>query len=254
MPEEVGAGTVDGHGRNPLSGVGCAGYNFGLVLPDRPLSEPEKTMMKPFPAVRRLPRAGLCRPSPSAAKGDAEKGKALFYTCTGCHGIADYKKRLPHLPRAQGGRPERAVPDHRRSRHYKKGERNAPDHARPGRKACHRPGHRRHLGRLSVQPEERQVRASTMIPDAHRPPALALVRPRRPAGVCRRPVKGNVAAGAEKAKTCAVLPRRHRQRKPGRHLPQAGRPAPGVPGQGPARLQVGQARPNAIMAGMAPRA
>ncbi len=32
---------------------------------------------------------------PAAAKGDAARGKALFYTCTGCHGIADYKNAYP---------------------------------------------------------------------------------------------------------------------------------------------------------------
>ena len=32
---------------------------------------------------------------PVLAKGDPEQGKALFYTCTGCHGIADYKNAYP---------------------------------------------------------------------------------------------------------------------------------------------------------------
>ena len=41
---------------------------------------------------------------PAAAKGDAEKGKALFYTCTGCHGIADYKNAYPtyRVPKVGG--------------------------------------------------------------------------------------------------------------------------------------------------------
>jgi len=32
---------------------------------------------------------------PTFAKGDARKGKSLAYTCTGCHGIADYKNAYP---------------------------------------------------------------------------------------------------------------------------------------------------------------
>lgn len=33
--------------------------------------------------------------SPVLAKGDPAKGKQLAYTCTGCHGIADYKNAYP---------------------------------------------------------------------------------------------------------------------------------------------------------------
>ena len=41
---------------------------------------------------------------PAAAKGDAETGKQLFYTCTGCHGIADYKNAYPtyRVPKVGG--------------------------------------------------------------------------------------------------------------------------------------------------------
>ena len=107
----------------PLSGMGCAGYNFGLVLPDRPF-EPEKTMMKRSllsAACLALAFAAL----PVAAKGDAEKGKALFYTCTGCHGIADYKNAYPtyRVPKV-GGQNEQYLVIALTS--YKKGERPHP--------------------------------------------------------------------------------------------------------------------------------
>ena len=38
------------------------------------------------------------------AKGDAEAGKRLAYTCTGCHGITGYKNAYPnyHVPRISG--------------------------------------------------------------------------------------------------------------------------------------------------------
>ena len=41
---------------------------------------------------------------PAAAKGDAARGKQLFYTCTGCHGIADYKNAYPtyRVPKVGG--------------------------------------------------------------------------------------------------------------------------------------------------------
>jgi len=33
--------------------------------------------------------------APAFAKGDPAKGKMLAYTCTGCHGIAEYKNAYP---------------------------------------------------------------------------------------------------------------------------------------------------------------
>ena len=40
----------------------------------------------------------------AVAKGDAQKGKSLAYTCTGCHGIAEYKNAYPsyHVPKIAG--------------------------------------------------------------------------------------------------------------------------------------------------------
>lgn len=120
MPDGVTAGRDS---TRPLSGLGCAGYNFGLVLPDRPF-EPEKTMMKRSllsAACLALAFAAL----PVAAKGDAEQGKALFYTCTGCHGIADYKNAYPtyRVPKV-GGQNEQYLIAALTS--YKKGERPHP--------------------------------------------------------------------------------------------------------------------------------
>lgn len=41
---------------------------------------------------------------PATAKGDPETGKVLFYTCTGCHGIEDYKNAYPtyRVPKVGG--------------------------------------------------------------------------------------------------------------------------------------------------------
>ncbi len=38
------------------------------------------------------------------AKGDAKKGKSLAYTCTGCHGITEYKNAYPsyNVPKIAG--------------------------------------------------------------------------------------------------------------------------------------------------------
>lgn len=62
---------------------------------------------------------------PALAKGDAENGKALFYTCTGCHGIADYKNAYPtyRVPKV-GGQNEQYLVAALTS--YKKGERKHP--------------------------------------------------------------------------------------------------------------------------------
>lgn len=62
---------------------------------------------------------------PAAAKGDPDKGKALFYTCTGCHGIADYKNAYPtyRVPKV-GGQNEQYLIAALAS--YKKGERKHP--------------------------------------------------------------------------------------------------------------------------------
>jgi len=50
--------------------------------------------------------------SPSAvAAGDVQKGKAISYTCLGCHGISDYNNVYPtyHVPKLQGQHPEYIV-------------------------------------------------------------------------------------------------------------------------------------------------
>ncbi|MFN7782792.1 MAG: c-type cytochrome [Aquimonas sp.] len=41
---------------------------------------------------------------PALAEGNAENGKLLAYTCTGCHGIAGYKNVYPHyhVPKIAG--------------------------------------------------------------------------------------------------------------------------------------------------------
>lgn len=62
---------------------------------------------------------------PAAAKGDAENGKSLFYTCTGCHGIEDYKNAYPtyRVPKV-GGQNEAYLLAALTA--YKKGERKHP--------------------------------------------------------------------------------------------------------------------------------
>lgn len=62
---------------------------------------------------------------PASAKGDPEKGKALFYTCTGCHGIADYKNAYPtyRVPKVGGQNEQYLIAA---LTGYKKGERSHP--------------------------------------------------------------------------------------------------------------------------------
>ena len=63
--------------------------------------------------------------SPAFAKGDAARGKQLAYTCTGCHGIVEYKNAYPsyRVPKI-GGQNEQYIVAALTG--YKKGERNHP--------------------------------------------------------------------------------------------------------------------------------
>ena len=61
--------------------------------------------------------------APAVAKGDAKKGEQLAYTCTGCHGIDQYKNAYPsyRVPKIAGQKEEylrKALTG------YAKGERN----------------------------------------------------------------------------------------------------------------------------------
>ena len=62
---------------------------------------------------------------PAHAKGDPGKGKTLAYTCTGCHGIAEYKNAYPsyRVPKI-GGQNEQYIIAALNG--YKKRERNHP--------------------------------------------------------------------------------------------------------------------------------
>lgn len=81
-------------------------------------------MMKPaMLLVSCLALAGLS--APVFANGDIAKGKTLAYTCTGCHGIAEYKNAYPsyRVPKI-GGQSEAYIIAALSG--YKKGERNHP--------------------------------------------------------------------------------------------------------------------------------
>jgi len=50
-------------------------------------------------------------PAPAAAGGNAERGKAISYTCLGCHGVPGYKNAYPNysVPKLEGQHPEYIV-------------------------------------------------------------------------------------------------------------------------------------------------
>ncbi|WP_144814217.1 c-type cytochrome [Aerolutibacter ruishenii] len=67
------------------------------------------TMAQDAPAPEATPVAApAAATAPVAAKGNAEAGRALAYTCMGCHGITGYKNAYPnfHVPRIGGQSPE----------------------------------------------------------------------------------------------------------------------------------------------------
>ena len=61
--------------------------------------------------------------NPAFAKGDAAKGKQLAYTCSGCHGIDQYKNAYPsyRVPKIAGQNEQYIVAA---LTGYRKGERN----------------------------------------------------------------------------------------------------------------------------------
>ena len=63
--------------------------------------------------------------APAFAKGDAARGKQLAYTCTGCHGIVEYKNAYPsyRVPKIAGQNEGYIVAA---LTGYRKGERNHP--------------------------------------------------------------------------------------------------------------------------------
>jgi cytochrome c553 len=72
-----------------------------------------------------LVAAFACFASTAFAKGDPAKGKTLAYTCTGCHGIVEYKNAYPsyRVPKI-GGQNEQYIIAALTG--YKKKERNHP--------------------------------------------------------------------------------------------------------------------------------
>ena len=70
--------------------------------------------------------------APAFAKGDAARGKTLAYTCTGCHGIAEYKNAYPsyRVPKIGGQNQAYIIAA---LTGYKKGERNHPTMAAQAR-------------------------------------------------------------------------------------------------------------------------
>ena len=66
-----------------------------------------------------------CIAAPAFAKGDPAKGKTLAYTCTGCHGIAEYKNAYPsyRVPKIAGQNEQYIIAA---LNGYKKRERNHP--------------------------------------------------------------------------------------------------------------------------------
>lgn len=67
----------------------------------------------------------LAGSSPLLAKGDPAKGKTFAYTCTGCHGIEEYKNAYPsyRVPKIGGQNEQYIIAA---LTEYSKGERNHP--------------------------------------------------------------------------------------------------------------------------------
>ena len=84
--------------------------------------EPAKAPAAAAPATA-APAAAA--PAKSPAKGNAETGRQLTYTCQGCHGVTGYKNAYPnyHVPKIVGQSQEYLV---NALTEYKKGTRKHP--------------------------------------------------------------------------------------------------------------------------------
>ena len=62
---------------------------------------------EPQPPAQQTP-AQPAPPPPAALQGDAQHGKAISYTCLGCHGIDGYKNAYPmySVPKLEGQNPQ----------------------------------------------------------------------------------------------------------------------------------------------------
>jgi cytochrome c553 len=82
---------------------------------------------KTAPVASDAPATPVAAPAaaPAPIKGDAAMGKQLAYTCTGCHGIDQYKNAYPsyRVPKI-GGQNEQYIRN--ALTEYAKGERNHP--------------------------------------------------------------------------------------------------------------------------------
>ena len=83
------------------------------------------TMAQDAAAPEATPAAPAAAAAPAAVKGNAEAGRALAYTCMGCHGITGYKNAYPnfHVPKIGGQAPEYLS---NALHEYKKGSRKHP--------------------------------------------------------------------------------------------------------------------------------
>jgi cytochrome c553 len=99
----------------------AAVYNFALT--DTRSFRRTPSMTRPLLFAACLALAGAA--APALAKGDAARGKSLAYTCSGCHGIAEYKNAYPsyRVPKIAGQNEGYLVAA---LTGYAKGERNHP--------------------------------------------------------------------------------------------------------------------------------
>lgn len=78
----------------------CAGLftRHAWTQPRTPESQPPQQQTPPLPTS----------PPGSELQGDAHRGKAISYTCLGCHGIDDYKNAYPmySVPKLEGQNPQ----------------------------------------------------------------------------------------------------------------------------------------------------
>jgi len=95
----MGRGGRSAGGRLALAGIASCAL-AGLLTPERALAQSPATA-SPAPAAPAAPAP------PPTLTADPARGKAISYTCLGCHGIDGYKNAYPNysVPKLEGQNP-----------------------------------------------------------------------------------------------------------------------------------------------------
>jgi cytochrome c553 len=91
--------------------MGCRMRGSVLIAALWTLASPVMAQEEAQPAADATEEAAAAEAPAAPAAGDPKRGKAISYTCLGCHGIPNYKNAFPNysVPKLEGQHPEYLV-------------------------------------------------------------------------------------------------------------------------------------------------